>query len=186
MKNNINISGLSEFVNEIREINEQAIVKYGVNVDWISGTRTRATVQNTKLGRQKLVRGFSFEIDEPSQLLGINSNPTPQEFLMAGLAGCMCVTFVAGATLLGITLDSLTIEISGEIDLHCFVGLESGQPTGFKGFECKFIVSGDGTKEQYEILRQRVIKHSPNYATIVKGVEIATSIEDKLNRKCQQ
>ena len=176
MKNNINISGLSEFVNEIKEINAHAQIKYGVNVDWQSGTKTKATVQNAMLGRQKLTRGFSFEIDEPSQLLGINSNPTPQEYLMAGVAGCMSVTFVAGATLLGITLESLTIKITGDIDLRCFLGIESTAPTGFKELTCNFIVSGDGTKEQYETLRRRVMKHSPNYASMIDSVNISSKV----------
>ena len=178
MKNNINISALSEFVNEVKETSEQAVINYGVNVDWISGTKTRATVQNAHLGDQKLTRSFSIEIDEPSQLLGINSNPTPQEYLMAGVAGCMSVTFVAGATAMGIILNSLRIEINGEIDLRCFLGIESTAPTGFKEFTCNFIVSGDGTEDQYEILRQKVIKHSPNYASIVKGVNIISTIKN--------
>ena len=176
MKNSINISGLSEFVNEIKDSNEQAQIKYGVNVEWQSGTKTKATVQNTILGRQKLTRAFSFEIDEPGQLLGINSNPTPQEYLMAGVAGCMSITFVAGATLLGITLESLAIEIIGEIDLRCFLGIESTAPTGFRELTCNFVVSGDGTNEQYETLRQRVMKHSPNYASMIDSVAIISSV----------
>lgn len=172
MKNNINVSGLSEFVNEVKDQCEQSDIKYGVHIDWVSGTRTKATVQNITLGGQRLVRNFSFEIDEPNQLLGLNSNPTPQEYLMAGVAGCMSVTFVAGATLLGIILESLRIEISGEIDLSGFLGIECLQPTGFKEFTCNIIVSGNGTSEQYEVLRQRVMKHSPNYASMVNGVKI--------------
>jgi uncharacterized OsmC-like protein len=172
MKNNINISGLSEFVNEVKECPEQSKIKYGVHIDWISGTRTRATVQNINLGGQKLVRNFKFEIDEPYQLLGLNSNPTPQEYLMAGVAGCMSVTFVAGASLLGITLESLRMEISGEIDLRGFLGIECPQPTGFKEFTCNIFVSGNGTPEQYEVLRQRIMKHSPNYISMTEGVKI--------------
>jgi uncharacterized OsmC-like protein len=91
---------------------------------------------------------------------------------MAGVAGCMSVTFVAGATLLGITLESLRIEISGEIDLCGFLGIESSEPTGFKEFNCNIIVSGNGTGEQYEVLRKRVMQHSPNYASMVNGVKI--------------
>lgn len=172
MKNNINISGLSEFVNEVKEYPEQASIKYGVQLDWLSGTRTRATVQNINLGGQQHVRNFSFEIDEPTQLLGLNRFPTPQEYLMAGVAGCMSVTFLAGATMLGITLENLRIEINGEIDLSCFLGLETREPAGFRELTCNIIVSGNGTSEQYELLRQRVIKHSPNYASITQGVRM--------------
>jgi uncharacterized OsmC-like protein len=176
MKNNINVSGLSEFVNEVKECPEQSNISYGVHVDWISGTRTKATVQNINLGGQNLVRNFSFEIDEPNQLLGLNTNPTPQEYLMAGIAGCMSVTFAAGATLLGITLESLRIEISGQIDLCGFLGIESSEPIGFKEFNCNIIVSGNGTGEQYEVLRKRVMQHSPNYASMVNGVKIIPAV----------
>ena len=176
MRNNINLAGLSEYVNEVKESNEQSQIQYGVNVDWISGMKTKATVKNINLGGQKLVRNFKFEIDEPNQLLGLNSNPTPQEYLMAGVAGCMAVTFVAGASLLGITLESLSLEFSGEINLCGFLGIETEEPTSFKEFTCNFMVSGDGTERQYNLLRERVIKHSPNYVSMVKGVKIISSV----------
>ncbi|MBI2259428.1 MAG: OsmC family protein [Flavobacteriia bacterium] len=176
MKNNINISGLSEYVHEVLDCPTQAKVNYGVEVDWLSGTKTKATVKNMNLGDQKLVRNFTFEIDEPNQLLGLNTNPTPQEYLMAGVAGCMAVTFVAGATLLGITIESLKIEIEGQLDLCGFLGLESTQPTGFKEFTCNIHVNGNGTKEQYEVLRNRVMNHSPNFSSLVSGVKMNPEI----------
>ena len=179
MRNNINIAALSEYVNEVKESREQSQIKYGVNIDWISGMKTEATVQNINLGGQKLVRNFNFIMDEPNQLLGLNSNPTPQEYLMAGVAGCMAVTFVAGASLLGITLESLSLEFTGEIDLCGFLGIPSDEPTSFKQFDCNFIVSGDGTEEQYSILRERVMKHSPNYVSMVKGVNIISKVIQK-------
>ncbi len=176
MRNNINIAGLSEFVNEVKNDKIQSKIKYGVNIDWISGMKTKARVQNINLGGQKLVRSFDFIMDEPNQLLGLNSNPTPQEYLMAGVAGCMAVTFVAGASLIGIRLESLSLEFNGELDLSGFLGISSVEPTSFKQFNCNFIVSGDGTKVQYEILRQRVLKHSPNYASMVNGVNIISKV----------
>ncbi len=176
MRNNINIAGLSEYVNEVKESKEQSKIQYGVNVDWISGMKTKATVKNINLGGQKLVRSFNFDIDEPNQLLGLNSNPTPQEYLMAGVAGCMAVTFVAGASLLGITLESLSLEFSGEIDLSGFLGISTNEPTCFKEFTCDFIVSGDGTEAQYNLLKERVMKHSPNYASMVNGVNIVSKV----------
>lgn len=176
MKNNINISGLSEFVHEVKGDKQQSEIKYGVDVDWVSGMRSSATTKNMKMGDQKLVRDFNFNIDEPNQLLGLNSNPTPQEYLMAGIAGCMAVTFVAGASLMGITLDSLKLKMSGDIDLNGFLGMDNSKNTGFNGFNCDFVVSGDGTEEQYNLLLERVKKHSPNYATAVNPIDFKTQI----------
>jgi len=179
MRNNINIAALSEYVNEVKESSNQSEIKYGVNIDWISGMKTDATVQNINMGGQKLVRNFKFNMDEPNQLLGLNSNPTPQEYLMAGVAGCMAVTFVAGASLMGITLESLNLEFSGELDLCGFLGLPTDQPTSFKEFTCNLIVAGDGTSEQYQILKERVMKHSPNYVSMASGVNIISKVISK-------
>ena len=179
MRNNINIAALSEYVNEVKESKDQSEINYGVNIDWVSGMKTETTVQNIHMGGQKLVRNFKFNMDEPNQLLGLNSNPTPQEYLMAGVAGCMAVTFVAGASLMGITLESLTLEFTGELDLCGFLGIDSDQPTSFKQFTCNFIVAGDGTDEQYQTLQERVKKHSPNYVSMVNGVNIISKVIPK-------
>lgn len=177
MRNNINIAGISEFVHEVEADAAQSIINYGVKVQWQSGTRTKAIVQNAHMGGQKLVRSFEFDIDEPNQLLGLNTNPNPQEYLMAGVAGCMSVTFVAGATLLGITLESLSIELRGELDLCGFMGMETDKPVGFQKFDCIINVDGDGTPEQYEVLRKRVMQHSPNFVSMVNGVEIVPEVK---------
>ena len=179
MRNNINIAALSEYVNEVKESKNQSEINYGVHIDWFSGMKTEATVKNINMGGQKLVRNFKFNLDEPNQLLGLNSNPTPQEYLMAGVAGCMAVTFVAGASLMGITLESLTLEFTGELDLCGFLGIDSDQPTSFKQFNCNFIVAGDGTDAQYQILHERVKKHSPNYVSMVNGVNIISKVISK-------
>lgn len=176
MKNNINLAGLSEFVNEIKEHKSQSKISYGVDVNWTTGTQLTAKMKNIQLGDQKLVRNFSFDIDEPGQLLGLNTNPTPAEYLMGGIASCMAVTFVAGASLMGISLESLQIQLNGELDLCGFLGIDTNEATGFEKFDCNIIVDGDGTEEQYEILRKKVMKHSPNYSTMVNAVTITPRI----------
>ena len=53
-------------------------------------------------------------MDEPKSLLGLNTAPNPQEYLFAGLAGCMSVVFMAGASLINIKIESLQIDIDGQ------------------------------------------------------------------------
>ena len=38
MLNNINIAGLSEFANEVKESPKEGKAKYGIELNWISGT----------------------------------------------------------------------------------------------------------------------------------------------------
>ena len=114
MLNNINLSGLSEYANEVKQNNIQGKASYGVVLNWESGTKTTVSTKNMILGEHKLVRDFSFTIDEPTQLLGVNCAPNPAEYLLGGLAGCMAVTFMAGATAMNIEVEQLKLEIDGD------------------------------------------------------------------------
>lgn len=176
MLNNINIAGLSEFANEVKEFPKEGKAKYGIEMNWISGTKSVVKTKNMQLGDHKLVRNFEFNIDEPGQLLGINSFPNPQEYMLGGLAGCMAVTFIAGATLMEIGLESLSLEIDGELDLKGFLGIDDSEHAGFPELKYTFNVKGNGTKEQYDLLMKRVMKHSPNYATITSEVKMIGNI----------
>ena len=172
MLNNINISGLSEFANEIRERNIESKATYGVKLNWESGTKTKVSTKNMVLGEHKIIRDFNFTIDEPTQLLGVNSAPNPAEYMLGGLAGCMAVTFMTGATAMNIEIDKLELEIDGELDLMGFLGLNDNSNVGFPELKFIFNVKGNGSKEQYNALLERVSKHSPNYNTIKNEVRM--------------
>jgi uncharacterized OsmC-like protein len=172
MLNNINISGLSEFVNEVKEKNLEGKATYGVKLNWESGTKTTVATKNMILGEHKLIRNFNFTIDEPTQLLGINCAPNPAEYMLGGLAGCMAVTFMAGATAMNIDIDKLELEVDGELDLQGFLGLDDNSNVGFPELKFIFNVKGNGTIEQYNTLMQRVTKHSPNFNTIKNEVKM--------------
>jgi uncharacterized OsmC-like protein len=172
MLNNINISGLSEFANEVKEKNLEGKATYGVKLNWESGTKTTVATKNMILGEHKLIRNFNFTIDEPTQLLGINCAPNPAEYMLGGLAGCMAVTFMAGATAMNIDIDKLELEVDGELDLQGFLGLDDNSNVGFPELKFIFNVKGNGTIEQYNTLMQRVTKHSPNFNTIKNEVKM--------------
>lgn len=172
MLNNINIAGLSEYANEVKEENIQGKASYGVALNWESGTKTTVSTKNMILGKHKLIRDFQFTIDEPNQLLGVNCAPNPAEYMLGGMAGCMAVTFMAGATAMNIEIDQLQIEIDGELDLQGFLGLDSEVNPGFPELKYIFHVKGNGTQQQYEKLVERVTMHSPNFNTIKNEVKM--------------
>lgn len=175
MLNNINIAGLSEYANEVKENDIESRVTYGVELNWVSGTKTTVNTKNILFGNHKLVRDFEFTIDEPTQFLGVNCAPNPAEYMLGGLAGCMAVTFMAGATAMNIEIDQLKLEIDGELDLKGFLGMEPANP-GFPELKFIFHVKGNGTQEQYQKLIDRVTKHSPNFNTIQNEVKMIGSL----------
>jgi uncharacterized OsmC-like protein len=177
MLNNINIAGLSEFANEVKEQHIQGKASYGVRLNWESGTKTTVSTKDMVLGEHKLIRNFKFNIDEPSELLGVNSAPNPAEYMLGGMAGCMAVTFMAGATAMNIEINQLQLEIDGELDLQGFLGLNPDINPGFPELKFIFHVQGNGTQEQYEKLMDRVKMHSPNYNTIKNEVRLIGELQ---------
>ena len=177
MLNNLNIAGLSEYANEVKESNIEGKASYGVVLDWVSGTKSKVKTKNMVLGKHKLVRDFEFIIDEPTQLLGVNCAPNPAEYMLGGLAGCMATIFMTGATLMNIEVDQLQLEIDGELDLRGFLGVDKDIDPGFPELKFIFNVKGSGTQDQYNALMERVIKHSPNFNTIKNEVKMIGEVK---------
>lgn len=179
MLNNVNIAGLSEFTNEVKESNNEGKASYGITLDWVSGTKTKVKTKNMVLGDHKIVRDFEFVIDEPSQLLGVNHAPNPAEYMLGGLAGCMAVTFMAGATAMKIEINTLKIEIDGALNLNGFLGINKEVNSGFPELKFIFHVQGSGTQEQYNKLIERVTQYSPNFNTIKNEVRMIGELKNE-------
>jgi uncharacterized OsmC-like protein len=173
MRNGIPAAGLSEMAHEIRDDAAQGLARYGVALRWLSGTRAQVQTLPATIGRQRVAREFSWQVDEPRQLGGSNHAPNPQELLLSGLGACLMVGFAVGATVQGIQLSTLEVEVQATLDLAGFLDLRPGAPVPMTGIEYTMRVAGDGTREQYEQLRLQAEAHSPNAMSLKQGVPLA-------------
>lgn len=170
MRNGIATAALSEFVNEVRETPEEAVMDYGINITWESGTRSHVEAKPMVIGGHKVSRKFSWKADEPRQLLGTNHAANPQELLLSGLGACMMVSFLAGASARGIQIEALEIDFSASLDLRGFMGVESNATAGFPQVDYTIKVTGEGSEEEFEDLHRVSVAHSPNAQTILNPV----------------
>ena len=175
MLNDINIEGLDAYINVISENPKEAIVTYGITAKWLGGVKTQIQTHNQNVGSKEIVKVFKFSIDEPAELLGNNINPTPQDYLFGGLAGCMMVGFVVGATKKGIKLDSVELKIKGNLNLRGFLNVDKDVPIGFDKIGFDYEVKGDGTQSDYDEIIRNVQHFSPNYRTISDAVQLSVS-----------
>jgi uncharacterized OsmC-like protein len=173
MRNGIPAAGLSELAHEIRDDPKQGIASYGVAVRWLSGTRAQVNTLPMTVGAHRVSRDFSWMIDEPRQLGGANHAPNPQEVLLSGLGACLMVGFAVGATVMGIQLSTLEVEVRSTLDLAGFLDARKGAPVPMTGIEYTVRVDGDGTAEQYEQLRRQAEAHSPNAMSLLRGVPLS-------------
>ena len=172
MLNNINVSGLSEMTQEVMEVPAEGIAKYGIELNWVSGTRMDVKTIPMQLGNYKLVRDFKFEVDEPAQLGGINKAPNPQEYLLAGVASCVAVTFMTGATTNKVAIEHLRIKLEGELDLAGFLGLKAQFHPGFDQLNMNIEIKADASKEVLNKIMDNVKRYSPNFNNMENVVKI--------------
>ncbi|WP_345330885.1 OsmC family protein [Mucilaginibacter defluvii] len=145
----------------------------GVTANWKGGVETEITTHPKNIGSKPAAKQFTYSIGEPEALLGDNRYPNPQDYLLGGMAGCMMVGFVAGATAKGIQLESVKLTIKGALDLRGFLDLDPNVSVGFEELQFNFEVAGRGTTEQYDEIIAHVQKVSPGYRTISDPVRIS-------------
>jgi uncharacterized OsmC-like protein len=175
--NGLDLKALGDVVEAISQDPSQAKVAFNVTTRWAGQTRSETLVEGYTIGTERVVRRHKILADEPVELLGGDSAANPQELLMAALNACITVGYVAGASIQGITLESLEIRTRGELDLRGFLGLSDSVPPGYEEIEYEVHIKGDGTREQFEAIHQNVLKTSPNYFNVSRPVRINATLE---------
>ncbi|MFD1706291.1 OsmC family protein [Siminovitchia sediminis] len=174
--NDINIPALNNYIEEITGNPDQAMVDYNIKLEWQGGTKSKVTTKGMTFGEQQIKRDFTFVVDEPPQLLGEDTHPTPQEYLLAGMGSCMMVGYAVGASMMGIELEKLEIEMEAGLNLRGFLEVDPEAPIGFKGVTYTIRVKGNGTKEQFEKIHEKVINYSPNRANITDSIHVIPNL----------
>jgi uncharacterized OsmC-like protein len=175
--NGLDIEALGKIVEKVKQDPAKGIVKFHVTSGWTGQTRSEARVESYTLGGQKIPRSFTIPVDEPTELLGEDSAPNPQELLMTALNACVMVGYVAGASVNGITLEKLELETEGELDLRGFLGLDETVKPGYDSIRYTVRIKGDGTPEQFQQIHETVMKTSPNYFNLSRPVKIDANLK---------
>src|ERR1700754_4012403 len=174
--NGINVDGLFALIDDVKRKPEKGKTNWHVVTTWQGQTRSRAAIERYELGEEKVPRRFSIDIDEPRELGGSNNFANPQEHLIAALNACMTVGYVAQCAVRGITLESLSIETDGDIDLRGFLGIAPAVPPGYEKLSYTVRIKGSGTKEQFAEIHNAVMATSPNFYNLSRTVALKPAL----------
>jgi uncharacterized OsmC-like protein len=67
---------------------------------------------------------------------GLHDAPTPGDLLCAALAACQDTSVRMVANILGITLESLEVEVTGDVDVRGTLAMNAAVPVGFQTIRC--------------------------------------------------
>jgi uncharacterized OsmC-like protein len=170
--NGISLPALRSLVDSVSANPHGSTAKFAVLTAWQGGAVSETRVDGWELGGKRLPKSFRIRIDEPTQLCGTNTQPNPQEYLMAAFNACMLVGYVAGASMKGIELDRIEIETEGELDLRGFLGLDSSVKPGYERLRYTVRISGNGTPQQFREIHETVMATSPNRFNLANAIAL--------------
>ncbi len=176
--NDLDLDALNETVEAIKADPSRGLCSFQATTAWTGGFKTESRIDEWSLGGQRIPQDYVLKIDEPGELLGEDTAANPQMILQAAMNACMLNTFVAAAAIMGVELESVELESSGDLDLRGFLGIDESVPAGYQEIDITVRVRGDGTSEQYQKMLELVQRQSPNYYTLTRPVRLNMRVEE--------
>src|SRR6202041_4206010 len=162
--NQVNLDAVGALVGAIQESPSAAETTWSAEVRWTGAFRSEATV-----------REFApVASDEPNALGGTDTAPNPVEQLLGSLGNCLAVGYAANASVAGITIRELRIDLEGDLDLHAFLGLTDGHP-GFSAIRAAVHLDTDADEVAVAELHARVAASSPVGQTLSRPIPVEIS-----------
>lgn len=175
--NGIDRDRLFESIDAVKADPSKGSCKFFSSTHWSHGTKSETKISRYQLGGEDIQQDYTIAADEPDALLGSDGAANPQMLLYAALSACVLNTFVINAAAKGIPIDSLRIDVEGELDLRGFLGIDDTVNPGYETLMMVCRVEGSGTKEQYEACMAAGTKYSPNFQSLTRPVKIDYRVE---------
>ncbi len=163
--NEVDLATVGDLAHAIDVDPERGATVWEATVTWKGAFRSEAQI-----------RDFDpIPSDEPAGLGGTDTAPNPVEQLLGALGNCLAVGYAANASARGVEINSLRIDLAGDLDLHSFLGLRPGH-AGYNAIRVKVHLEADTTDEELLALHEAVIGTSPVGHTLQAAVPVSIEL----------
>jgi len=118
----------------------------------------------------------TFKVDEPPALGGADVAANPVQYALASLGSCQAITYRFWAEQLGISFDSLTVRLEGDLDIRGFFGFDDTVRPGFSAIRVDVTVTGPESDKRYAELAAAVDAHCPVLDLFTNPVPVTRTI----------
>ena len=177
--NGVNIDQLVGTIKAIKARPELARFQFRAHNEWIGGGHSRTSIQSFYGAGQEDTsrsRPIILDGDEPPVLLGENAGANAVEAILHALASCLAVGFIYNAAAQGIQVESMSIDLEGDLDLRAFLGLSKEVRPGYEEIRLTYHVKCDASREKVEELCDYVQKTSPALDILRNPVPVRVSL----------
>lgn len=154
---------LTETVQTVRDALERAVeapmATYRTTTRLVEGLRSETTIGTHRV------------TTDQTAPLGEAAGPSPVELVLAGLGACQEVVYGVHARLLGIPLETVTVEIEAALDPRGFFGAAE-VPVGFRQITYTADIRSSAPPEQIARLVEVVEAHCPVSAMLREPMRV--------------
>jgi uncharacterized OsmC-like protein len=177
--NGVDVPTLFATIGAVKQQPELAKFQFRARNRWVRGTHSR-----TQIGKFTGAGGthdhsveFRYDSDHPPVLCGEDQGPTPVEFVLHALAGCLTAGIANIAAARGVTLTEVESTVEGEIDLQGILGLSDRVRNGYERIRASFAIKGDGTPEKMREIVEQSRSRSAVFDIITNSVPVEIDVE---------
>jgi uncharacterized OsmC-like protein len=111
--------------------------------------------------------------EDPTAWSRIDSKP---EDAIAAPGTCQEITYRAYATAMGIPLDSVSVELAGDIDLRGFFAVDESMRSGYQNIRGMVNIESIASEAELQKLRAMVDAHCPVLDILTNKVPVTLSL----------
>lgn len=173
--NGFDTRALGQTIDALQRNRALARFEFRAANQWLGGGMNRSTIQGFfGAGVEDKSRAQPFKViaGEPPVLLGQNEGPNPGEYLLHAIAGCVTTTTVLHAAARGIRIESMSSEVSGDVDAQGLLDFDKSVPAGFRQITMRVKIEADCSDSELDELLAFVRTHSPVMDTVTRPVPV--------------
>jgi len=112
------------------------------------------------------IRGHHMSIDQPEAARGSDQGPTPLEYFLFSLGGCICTIGRIAAMQQKLDLRSMKVSVEGDYNPAGLLGKPCDDRTGFQQIQVSAEIDADMTDEEKQVFLDAVCERCPLHDNI--------------------
>jgi len=178
LPNGVNVEALLGAREALTEMPEAAKFVWRAESEWKSGTHAESRINGFfGLGEeQRHVREFRFDSDHPEIFASEDNGPTPVEYVLVGLAGCLTAGITSVAANRGITLHSVKATLEADMDIYGILGIDGDVRNGFDGITVNYTIDADASEEDIAAVVAQSQKRSAVFDIITNPTNVTVRV----------
>ncbi len=176
--NGVNVEALLGARAALTETPEAARFVWRASNEWIRGTHSRSTIDGFfGLGEEQAhSKPTTFDSDHPEIFASEDKGPTPVEYVLVGLAGCLTAGIASVATNRDIQLRSVKATLEAGMDLQGILGIDGDVRNGFDSLKVTYEIDADASDEDIAALVAQSQKRSAVFDIITNPTDVVVTV----------